>query len=200
MSPFRMSRPSPMAMPIHSIRLVQNRPVPPSSVSDIVAEAGVARGTFYQYFPGKRAVFDSILDRFSADLLAVVKTVDVSPTAPPPLVQLTANMQRVLHLLLHNRDMTMILLRRAPGVDDEADAKIDQFHERILVYVRRSLVKGMEVGLVRPCVPDVVAPFILGGIRELACRLAAAEPGEPKDVEELAREIVTTAAAGLIET
>ena len=33
-----------------------------ANVADVIARAGVARGTFYQYFENKRQVFDELLD------------------------------------------------------------------------------------------------------------------------------------------
>ena len=51
-----------------------------TNVSDIVQEAGVARGTFYLYFEGKRAIFESLLDEFFAKIVEQVKVVD--PNSP----------------------------------------------------------------------------------------------------------------------
>ena len=45
-----------------------------SSVSHIVRAAGVARGTFYNYFPSKRAVFQAVLD-------------DIMEQVRPPVLQ-----------------------------------------------------------------------------------------------------------------
>lgn len=39
-----------------------------ASVADIIAEAGVARGTFYLYFGSKDEVFSAVLDGFIADM------------------------------------------------------------------------------------------------------------------------------------
>lgn len=42
-------------------------------VSDIVAEANIAHGSFYTYFPSKREVFQEVMDQVSALILAAVK-------------------------------------------------------------------------------------------------------------------------------
>ena len=49
-----------------------------AKVEDIVAAAGVARGTFYLYFEDKRAIFEEIVDRLLVKFgIAIVR---VDPT------------------------------------------------------------------------------------------------------------------------
>ena len=43
-----------------ALRLFAARGYPATGISDIVEAASVARGTFYLYFPSKRAVFDAL--------------------------------------------------------------------------------------------------------------------------------------------
>ena len=51
-----------------------------TTIDDIVAQAGVARGTFYLYFEDKRAVFSDLVDRFAGQLsMAIVRIVTDDP-------------------------------------------------------------------------------------------------------------------------
>src|SRR5688500_9035886 len=47
-----------------------------AGVSDIVARAGVARGTFYLYFGSKQQVFLSIVEDFHARIKRVLESLD----------------------------------------------------------------------------------------------------------------------------
>src|SRR5580698_11524546 len=47
-----------------------------AKIDDIVAAAGIARGTFYLYFEDKRAVFEEIVDRTIARLGMAIVRVD----------------------------------------------------------------------------------------------------------------------------
>ena len=57
-----------------------------TGVSDIIAKAGIARGTFYLYFDGKRAIFDALLDRIFEDLLARIYPIIIPQSQMKPLL------------------------------------------------------------------------------------------------------------------
>ena len=47
-----------------------------TSISDIVNEAGVAKGTFYYYFKSKEEVMDAIIERFIEQDVQKVRMID----------------------------------------------------------------------------------------------------------------------------
>nr|WP_255710978.1 TetR/AcrR family transcriptional regulator [Pelosinus baikalensis] len=50
-------------------------------IIDIVKKAGVAKGTFYYYFPSKEAILEAIIARYSTKLAAEIKNLGASVTA-----------------------------------------------------------------------------------------------------------------------
>jgi len=50
-------------------------------IIDIVKKAGVAKGTFYYYFPSKEAILEAIIARYSTKLAAEIKNLGPSVTA-----------------------------------------------------------------------------------------------------------------------
>src|SRR5258708_31188538 len=54
-----------------------------AKIEEIVATAGIARGTFYLYFDDKRAIFEEIVDRTIASLGMAIVRVDLRPSAAP---------------------------------------------------------------------------------------------------------------------
>ena len=64
-----------------------------TSVSDLIREAGVARGTFYHDFESKRAVFQQVLVELAAELHDAARPIDVGQPIPP---QVRANFARVI--------------------------------------------------------------------------------------------------------
>jgi AcrR family transcriptional regulator len=54
----------------HARAVFEKRGYGAASVADIVAAAGVARGTFYVHFRSKREIFIAVVDAVKADLLA----------------------------------------------------------------------------------------------------------------------------------
>lgn len=167
-----------------------------TSVGDIINAAGVARGTFYLHFVGKRAVFDEIVDGFFALLAQRVRPVDMAPGAPPPAAQLGEICRHILATLTANADLTRILLREAAGVDAEFDDKLHQFYDRILDLIQHALETGATLGLVRVQTPPLtnarpLAHMVLGSVKELvAWLLAAGERGELVDLDAAVNRLV----------
>src|ERR1700722_13669799 len=88
-----------------------------AKIEDIVAAAGVARGTFYLYFEDKRGIFEEIVDRTIAKLGMSIVRVDPHDPARPVADQIKAQIRRVVGVLLEDRATTKILLSDALGVD-----------------------------------------------------------------------------------
>src|SRR5277367_135834 len=86
-----------------------------AKIDDIVAAAGVARGTFYLYFEDKRAIFGEILDLVLARISATI--IRVRPDNPDRSVseQVRENVRGVVEILLEDRATTKILLSDAVG-------------------------------------------------------------------------------------
>ncbi len=138
-----------------------------TTVTDIIREAGVARGTFYRHFDSKRAVFDKLLDGLFASLGLAIRRVDMGPGQPPVMGQMLGNVDRVLRILVDNSDVTRILIREAVGIDAQFDRKIDEFYGRILSLIMLSLRHGQEMGIVRPCDVQLAALVVLGSVKQV---------------------------------
>lgn len=166
------------------------------SIKDIIDAAGIARGTFYLHFEGKRAVLDALLDQFLEQLRGMVRRVDV--TSPIPAEeQLLDNVTRVISTFVANDDLTRILLREAVGLDVEFDQKLTDFYARVLDLVQRSIRTGMSLGLVRPVDSRLAAFCVLGGLKEVIVQLMEAG-GPPPDARELARAVLDLNLRGLL--
>ncbi len=137
-----------------------------TSIDDIIAEAGIARGTFYLHFESKRAIFDELLAELLATLRSTVWRIDVSPGAASPNEQLDTMVARVLEALIANREMAGLLLREAVGLDEDFDRKLHDFYGRIEALLISALETGQELGLLRPLLPVVAARAVLGMVKE----------------------------------
>ncbi len=137
-----------------------------ASINAIVERAQIARGTFYLYFESKSAVFDSILDQALSDLRTKIHRIAVGdPAAPPPQVQLRGQVVATLEYIVSDRPLARLLLSAGHTPDAEAAERLDQFFAEVRDLLRRALETGMEIGLLRPCHPPLVAAAMLGMIR-----------------------------------
>lgn len=168
-----------------------------TTVTDIIREARVARGTFYRHFDGKRELFDQLLQGLFASLELDIRRVDMARGAPPVIDQMLGNVERVLRTLFENADVTRILLREAVGIDDQFDRKIDEFYSRILSLIQLSLHHGQEMGIVRPCDTQLASLMVLGSVKQVLDWSIG--PRRPQPLSpHLSRELLELVAGGLL--
>lgn len=165
-----------------------------TSVADIIEAAGIARGTFYLYFVSKRSIFDELLDNLFSLLTAVLRRVDMTPGAPPPLEQMRDNMDRILGVLDDNRDLTRILMREAVGLDADFDRKLAEFYGRVTDLIQHALRRGQSIGLTRPCDHYITSLCVLGSVKEVISQalVGSGSKGndQPVDRQLIVREII----------
>ncbi len=174
-----------------------------TSIDDIIAEAGIARGTFYLHFESKRAIFDELVAELLATLQGTLWRIDVTANAPPPTQQLDSMVARVLQSLIENREMTSILLREAVGLDEDFDRKLGDFYGRIESLLISALETGQEMGLLRKLSPVIMARAVLGMVKETV-QWAIVDVGDghqsPRiDVHLLAHTLIDFALKGLFK-
>ena len=138
-----------------------------ATIDDVVAEAGVARGTFYLYFEDKRAVLSDLIDRFFAQLIEVIQRIDVSKGAPPVSEQVLENIRGILRVCLADRGMTKVLFTDAQGVDSEFDRKLGTFYDAVVQLLTESLKDGQALGVVADGEPRVLSFMTIGALKEL---------------------------------
>ena len=168
-----------------------------TSISQIVQNAGIARGTFYQYFDNKLHIFQTILDSFLQDLQDCIKPVSLSPGSRAPLIQIQDNLTRVLELVLRERELTQILLRHTGAPGDTVERHVDDFYRQVADVIQRSLNLGMAMSLVRPCNTRLTAYSIIGAVKEVVFQLTASEDRQPP-VENLVQDLLEFGMRGIL--
>lgn len=160
-------------------------------VSDIVDAAGVARGTFYNHFESKRAVFQAVLEDLMSEVLSVVEAIDISRPIPE---QVDGNLGRMLTQVTRP-DLGRLLFAEAPGLDAEGDGALKHFYDLAIDRIATALRRGQELGVVRPCNEAVCARLIVGMIKEPAFQ--AVLRGEPLDQPAVIGEIAAMLWGGI---
>jgi len=169
-----------------------------ASIHAIIEKAQIARGTFYLYFSGKAAIFDTILDQAMAELRARIRRIEVvDPAAPPPQVQLREQVVSTLAYIVSDRPLAMLLMSAGHTPDAEATERLDQFFAEVRHLVKRALETGMELGLVRPCQPELVAAALLGMIRGVIELMVHQSDGPT--VDEVVNEMLLVALRGVLK-
>lgn len=163
-----------------------------AGIADIVRTVGVARGTFYNYFDGKRAIFAAVIEGMMAEVVAVVQPIDVgSPIAP----QVEANLARLIEAITA-ADVCRVLFTEAMGVDEEGDAALRAFYADALARIETALRTGQALGVVRPGDVHLMARLLLGLIKEPVVQ--ATLDGERVDPAALVSELTALLRGGLL--
>ncbi len=138
-----------------------------TTIDDIVAQAGVARGTFYLYFEDKRAIFSDLIDRFGSQLAVAIVRIVTDDPARSVGAQIHENIRRIIGTCLSERAMTKILFTDAVGIDPLFDRKLASFYENMVLLLVETLKDGQKLGIVADGEPRVLAYMALGALKEL---------------------------------
>ncbi len=167
-----------------------------AKIDDIVAAAGVARGTFYLYFEDKRAIFEEIVDRTFARLGMAVMRVDTEHPTRSVADQVRENIRRIVGSLLEDRATTKILLSDAVGLDAAFDRKLISFYEEVGKLLESSLVDGQERGIVAKGDAHIFAILTLGAVKEMMYQVVMRGLDYPE--ERIVDEIFAFLSAGYL--
>lgn len=132
-----------------------------TSVTDLIKEAGVARGTFYNYFESKRAVFQEVLVILGEELRTAALPIDVQQPIPP---QVRANFARVIRACMRP-EASKLLFAEAVGIDEEGDAALATFYADCTKRLAGSLRLGQALGVVGDGDMDLVAHMLIGMVK-----------------------------------
>lgn len=159
-------------------------------VADVIAEAQIARGTFYLHFQSKHDVFAALVDRTLEILL------DVRPEREEPPVRrradaeaiLRASYTLVLETIHQHRRLMRLLFDEALGIEKGFRKQLEQhfaiWHERITATLRYF----QEHGVGRDDLDiEVTGQLALGMVERLARRylFGARQPDIPRLVDAL---------------
>ncbi|MEM9188788.1 MAG: TetR/AcrR family transcriptional regulator [Myxococcota bacterium] len=167
-------------------------------VSDIIDAAGIARGTFYLYFPSKSAIFHELLDQLLDEVRSTLVGVDTSKDAPPLQDQLFEALMFIVQTVEQHRPLTKIIFREAPGLDDEANRKLREFYRYLHQFMAESLQNGQKLGVIRDLDSEIVASCILGSVKFILEEQVLSGADRAIDSEHLGREVLAYNLRGLL--
>jgi len=93
-----------------------------SSIDDLMTTAGMARGTFYNYFSSREDLLRAVIRHIH--LMLIDQVVAFIPPHLPPATTVACMLRGYLKLCLHNREIGRVLIRISGfspwlGVDDD---------------------------------------------------------------------------------
>lgn len=152
-----------------AVRVFSHQGYSKTSVSEIIQEAGVARGTFYLYFKSKANIFSALLDNFLQDILrSTVKiTTTIAAGEGTSQLQLRLIATDLIATITQNRLLAKMVFVDRSVLTREFLDRIQVFNGKLVEVVKNHLVSQIKAGHSRSCPTEVVARCLIGSIKEL---------------------------------
>lgn len=164
-----------------------------SSVSDIVEEAAIGRGTFYLYFESKRDIFRELIEAYFRGYAEVLeenhrRLVEALSGKGKVLRTWRDNMARVLRYHSENPELTSIVYREALGSDEDFSEMVEELSTLARERLREEFQLMYRKGMMRKCDVELVTSVVMGSTVYLIMEHLL--KGNGMDVEKLADAIV----------
>jgi len=174
-------------------RVFANQGFHVTSVADICSEAGIGRGTLYQYFGNKRDVFLAVLQDVASRVRAVlddrtrITEVPQAAEAPPEIVLAFCRkrLRELLDAVFVDQASLRLLWRDARGVDGGIDRIVRTVDELVAGALVQDLGSARDMGVIVCEDLELTALFIIGGIEKMV--LDALEKDADLDLDRIVR-------------
>ncbi|MBF6594148.1 MAG: TetR/AcrR family transcriptional regulator [Thermaceae bacterium] len=168
-----------------------------SKISDIVARAGVAQGTFYLYFPSKTSLLSALGDDLDDALLGSIQEATAAQTSFAGKIE--AGIRAAFRTFEECRDVIMTL-RSALGTSQRhgEGLEAEKANRPFYTFIEALIHQGQELGEVEPSInPSLSARLVLGVVDRAAEEFYLYPP--EWDSETYIREVVAFVQRALIK-
>jgi len=171
-----------------------------TQISDIIKEANIARGTFYQYFESKEDIFKQLMEIFLDDFKEIIFK-DVSSNAALSYRQaFTEKIRFAFQHFASDREMCSIVFRKAVGLPVGLDMGIRRLEKLGRDLARSQLQNAMDNGVLMENLDlDIAANMVAGAFSRTAYDLFSVEEPESykESLDHLSENFVNTFIDGL---
>ena len=122
-----------------------------TGVADIAGLISIGHGTFYRYFPNKRAVFEAVIDRLLGQISSAL--LSERPDSASNLLEYTAQLERIgdalFSVFMRDPNVSRIVFYEVFGVDVSMIQKVQSSMEMLSLVTQTYLQNGVAKGFVR---------------------------------------------------
>lgn len=176
-----------------------------TQISDIISEAGIARGTVYQYFEHKNDIFITLLEMFFKEweTFVAMDQAAIDLTAITPGDYLRFRIRKTLQFFHNDLELCNIVLRAGLGLRNDFDTMIHGFEKRIIAIIVDDLKLGIRYRRIREDLDlELAANVIAGALFRISYHYFVVNRRSKKsaDIEAIADEMVAILKPGLFRT
>lgn len=168
------------------LALFAERPVDAVAIDEIVKEANLSKGTFFNHFSDKYVFSHEISNEVRRQLIALVD--EAKFESSDPIEWLCQGMVCITELALNHRKEASVLLRGIVWVTDETDP--------LNVHVARDVRDCMKAGEISPANPFTSILFWMGSCLILLAALVEKKPSR-REAADITQSLLGKALRGL---
>ena len=131
-----------------------------ATVDDIAQEAGISKGTCYQYFTGKEEIFIATMERTLETLMAEAEA--AAGETRDALTRLGIEGLTFISKYSDLQFMFMGMISEALGGNDRLRKKAAEVFGRVAEFLAKDIERGISEGVFRAVDPITVAYALLG--------------------------------------
>jgi len=105
-----------------------------TSMDDIVRRAGISKGAIYFHFPGKEALFFTLVERL-ADVLERSARKSISRESSG-MARVDATLKTLLEMLSKHQGLAKVVLLGGAGLGPSLDRRLLKLHERFARFIK----------------------------------------------------------------
>ncbi len=169
-----------------------------TTVDDITRRAGVAKGTFYLYFPEKKEVYYELVNTFFQQIIACHGGLDRARRQRRRRVLLAHARWRACRLfqIFHeNHVLARLAYRESASLDPNVEKMLKDFYRKLAEVEAENVRLGIRLGVFRKVDPMICAYAHIGMFERVAL-VYSREPNAHPPAEVL-REMLGLAYEGL---
>jgi TetR/AcrR family fatty acid metabolism transcriptional regulator len=137
-----------------------------AKVEEIAAEAGVGKGTVYEYFSSKEEVFKEMLLHISKDIRLKSKQ---SGDLASAISRIEEIVEEHLNFILRHRSMARVMMQEHLTMTDEIFSNMKKNRDDKLKALENIIIEGINKGEFRKDInPEVTAHLIFGATMSLS--------------------------------
>lgn len=158
-----------------------------ATVRDIVAEANVAIGTFYFYFPDKETLFVHLFEETATFLLQAIEQALNSRAGLP--AQIEAAVQAYVNVAFYEPAVVQLLLVGGMGSVPALAERRTEYREKLIKAWQRPLVTALGLKQIEPQNVRRTAEALAGGFDEIIYYLLVS-PNAEREGPQAVRDMV----------
>lgn len=165
-----------------------------AAVDDIARASATSKGGVYFHFPSKQAIFLSLLEEATDQLLErVQKAMDAETD---PIAKGDAALRAVLKTFGGHRTLARLLLVEALGAGKEFNTKLTALHESFAGLIQRWLDEAVAAGAIPPLDTEMASVAWFGAVNQVVTRWVLT--GRPERLEDAYPALRSLLLTGLI--